>query len=136
MNRFFGRYWFLSCLSLSLSMALLPLAFLAPWVVPPRIMTVGTYLGGSALSGHPLMVAPYALEAFHGDFDAGHYVVYYLQIYQPVVYQTRFLLACRITKTRNIKDAEGVIEDAQRRTEARPKAFITDGLPAPTRRPP
>lgn len=45
--------------------------------------------------------------------------------------KTRFLLACRITKTRFVEDAKAVIEIAQTRAEnPRPKAFITDGLQA------
>lgn len=44
--------------------------------------------------------------------------------------KTRFLLACRITKTRFVEDAQAVIEDAQGRTDTRPMAFITDGLKA------
>ncbi|MBI4362264.1 MAG: DDE-type integrase/transposase/recombinase [Euryarchaeota archaeon] len=44
--------------------------------------------------------------------------------------ETRFLLACRISKTRYAKDARKPLEDAKRRTGERPKFMVTDGLQA------
>jgi len=43
---------------------------------------------------------------------------------------TRYLLACKITKTRYIKDARKPLRDAKKRANKRPQAIVTDGLPA------
>jgi transposase-like protein/predicted RNA-binding Zn-ribbon protein involved in translation (DUF1610 family) len=44
--------------------------------------------------------------------------------------KTRYLLACKITKHRNIKDAQKPLKDAKKRANKRPDAIVTDGLPA------
>lgn len=44
-------------------------------------------------------------------------------------HETRYLLACRVSKARNAEDAQRPMQDAKSRTGgARPKAFITDSL--------
>lgn len=43
---------------------------------------------------------------------------------------TRYLLACRITKKRYVKDAQGSLRDAKRRSNKRPDIIVTDGLHA------
>ena len=43
---------------------------------------------------------------------------------------TRFLLACRVTKTRFVEDAKKPLKDAKERAGKRPDAIVTDGLQA------
>lgn len=43
---------------------------------------------------------------------------------------TRFLLACRVTKTRFVDDAKKPLKDAKERAGKRPDAIVTDGLQA------
>ena len=43
---------------------------------------------------------------------------------------TRFLLACRVTKTRFVEDAKKPLKDAKERAGKRPDATVTDGLQA------
>lgn len=43
---------------------------------------------------------------------------------------TRFLLACRVTKTRFVNDAKKPLKDAKERAGKRPDAIVTDGLQA------
>ena len=43
---------------------------------------------------------------------------------------TRFLLACRVTKTRFVNDAKKPLQDAKERAGKRPDAIVTDGLQA------
>lgn len=42
--------------------------------------------------------------------------------------ETRFLLACNISDSRNVKDARKLIKEAKDNAGKRPKVFITDGL--------
>lgn len=51
-------------------------------------------------------------------------------IWNLMDHDTRFLLACRITKARTNEDARRVILDATDRAKEQPRFFITDGLPA------
>jgi transposase-like protein len=44
--------------------------------------------------------------------------------------ETRYLLACRVTKDRFIKDAVKPLKDAKDRANKRPRAIVTDGLQA------
>jgi len=45
-------------------------------------------------------------------------------------HETRFLLASQISQRREVKDARRVFQKAKETAKERPKAVITDGLPA------
>jgi transposase-like protein len=55
---------------------------------------------------------------------------YYEWIWNVMDAKTRFLLACRVTKTRFIEDAKVPLMDAKERADKRPLAVVTDGLQA------
>ena len=44
--------------------------------------------------------------------------------------EIKFLLANLITKTREVKDARRLFQEAKKTAKAKPKAIVTDGLPA------
>ena len=44
--------------------------------------------------------------------------------------ETRFLLANLVTKTREVKDARRIFQEAKRLAKNKPKAVVSDGLPA------
>ena len=55
---------------------------------------------------------------------------YYEWIWNVMDADTRFLLACRITKTRFMKDARKPLKDAKKMADKRPDVIVTDGLKA------
>jgi len=55
---------------------------------------------------------------------------YYEWIWNVMDAETRFLLACRVTKTRFIKDARKPLKDAKKIADKRPDVIVTDGLQA------
>ena len=55
---------------------------------------------------------------------------YYEWIWNVMDSETRYLLACRVTKTKFKDDARKPLRDAKKRTNKRPDAIVTDGLQA------
>jgi len=55
---------------------------------------------------------------------------YYQWIWNVMDAKTRYLLACQITETRFVKDAQIPLKKAKEITNRRPDAIVTDGLPA------
>ena len=55
---------------------------------------------------------------------------YYEWIWNVMDSETRYLLACRVTKTKFVRDARRPLNDAKERTNRRPDTVITDGLQA------
>lgn len=55
---------------------------------------------------------------------------YYEWLWNIMDADTRFLLACRVTKTRFVKDARKPLRDAKKRANNRPDVIVTDGLRA------
>jgi len=55
---------------------------------------------------------------------------YYEWIWNVMDSQTRFLLACKVTKNKYSKDARKPLKDSKKRTRQRPDAIVTDGLQA------
>lgn len=55
---------------------------------------------------------------------------YYEWIWNVMDSETRYLLACRITKNRFKEDARKPLKDAKKRTNKKPDAIVTDGLQA------
>jgi len=53
---------------------------------------------------------------------------YYEWIWNLMDAETRFLLACRISKTREKADARKPLKDAKAKAKSRPDAIVTDGL--------
>lgn len=53
---------------------------------------------------------------------------YYEWLWNIMDAKTRYLLACKITKTRDISDARRSLRAAKARTDSRPDAIVTDGL--------
>lgn len=53
---------------------------------------------------------------------------YYEWIWNVMDSETRYLLACRVTKTKFTEDARKPLRDAKKRTNKRPDAVVTDGL--------
>lgn len=55
---------------------------------------------------------------------------YYEWLWNVMDAKTRFLLACKITKTRDVDDAVKPLHEAKNRADKRPDVIVTDGLRA------
>lgn len=55
---------------------------------------------------------------------------YYEWMWNVMDAETRYLLACRVTKTRFVSDARKPLKDAKKRATLRPDVIVTDGLQA------
>jgi len=55
---------------------------------------------------------------------------YYEWLWNIMDAETRFQLACRVSKNRYVMDARRAFKDAKKRTDVRPDAIVTDGLQA------
>lgn len=55
---------------------------------------------------------------------------YYEWLWNIMDAETRFQLACRVSKNRFVSDARRAFKDAKKRTDVRPDAIVTDGLQA------
>ena len=55
---------------------------------------------------------------------------YYQWIWNVMDSKTRYLLACQVSETRYVKDAQNALKQAKSVTNVRPDAIVTDGLQA------